>query len=112
MNLQRRHLLMLAAAVVVSPALTAAAQSGKKQYTFRGTIEKIDSKENKVSVNGENVAGWMPAMTMNYKVDKPEVLKSVKAGDQITATVYEGDFETLYNVQRVAPKGQQPSEKK
>jgi hypothetical protein len=36
-------------------------------------------------------------------VDKDSVLKEVKAGDQITATVYEGDFKTLYNVKVVPP---------
>ena len=44
----------------------------------------------------------MMAMTMTYKVDKPEVIDQIKAGDHITATVYDGDTQTLYNV-KVAP---------
>ena len=45
----------------------------------------------------------MGGMTMAYAVDKAdEVVTRVKAGDQITATVYEGDY-TLYEVQVVAP---------
>jgi Cu/Ag efflux protein CusF len=93
-------------AIVFTVALApASAQNGKKEYAFRGTVEKVDTQGNKLTVNNEKVEGWMASMTMTYKVDKPEVLKGVKAGDQITAKVYEGNFETLYNVQRVPPKG-------
>ena len=41
-------------------------------------------------------------MTMSYSVDKEDVLTKVKAGDTITAKVYDGDVKTLYDVQVVA----------
>lgn len=44
----------------------------------------------------------MGAMTMNYSVDKPEVLKTVKVGDLVSATVFQGDM-TLHNVEVVPP---------
>jgi Cu/Ag efflux protein CusF len=74
----------------------------KKEHAFKGKVEKVDEKSKMITVNNENVPGWMTSMTMSYKVDKPDVLKNVKAGDNITATVYDGDFQTLYNV-KVAP---------
>jgi len=40
----------------------------------------------------------MDAMTMSYPVDKPEVLKKIKVGDTITATVYKGEI-ILHDVQ-------------
>jgi Cu/Ag efflux protein CusF len=80
-----------------------AQQAGKKEYAFKGKVEKIDPKAKTLTVNGENVPGWMAAMTMTYTVDKDETLNAVKAGDQITAKVYEGDFKKLYDVKVVAP---------
>jgi Cu/Ag efflux protein CusF len=76
---------------------------GKKSYVFRGKVEKVDTVTKRLTVTNENVEGWMPPMTMGYSVDKADdVVKRVKAGDQITATVYDGDS-MLYNVQ-VVPK--------
>jgi Cu/Ag efflux protein CusF len=85
-------------------------QRGKKEYAFRGKVEKVDTKAKTLSVNGEDVPGWMMAMT--YGVDKADVINNVKAGDQITAKVYDGDFRTLYDVQVVPPKSNPAPPKK
>ena len=74
----------------------------KKEHAFKGKVESVNEKGKMITVNNENIPGWMPSMTMTYKVDKEAVLKAVKAGDNITATVYDGDFQTLYNI-KVAP---------
>ncbi len=91
--------MMLALGVSVSQAQTAE----KKAHTFRGKVEKVDAASKTMVVNGEKVEGWMAAMTMTYVVDKDEVFKTVKVGDQITAKVYDGDY-TLHDVQVVPPK--------
>jgi Cu/Ag efflux protein CusF len=78
-----------------------AAPAGKKEHVFRGKVEQVDSKAKTLTVNGENVEGWMAAMTMMYSADNPEVYDKVKPGDQITAKVYDGDFGTLHDVQVV-----------
>jgi Cu/Ag efflux protein CusF len=76
----------------------------KAAHQFRGKVEAVDAPAKKLTVNGENVEGWMGAMTMMYSPDKDEVLTKVKPGDEITATVYDGDFQTLYDVQVAAPR--------
>ena len=102
-----RRIVAVIAALVCALFVTVAVHTqtppaGKKDHAFKGKVEKVDEKTKMITVNNENVPGWMPSMTMVYKVDKPDVLKTVKAGDNITATVYDGDFQTLYNV-KVAP---------
>ena len=72
------------------------AQAGKKPLTFHGKVESVSADG--LTVNGEKVEGWMDAMTMKYKVDDPKVLKTIKPGDKITATVYKDDL-SLHKVQ-------------
>ena len=107
MNRTRRHTLTVFAGallcpLLMTPAAAYAQQPAKKEHVFKGKVEKIDEKAKTVTVNSEDVPGWMPAMTMAYKVDTEVALRGLKPGVQITATVYDGDFATLYNV-KAAP---------
>jgi Cu/Ag efflux protein CusF len=115
MNKTRRaRLVTLIGAAFVLLLLPAAhaQQGGKKEHAFRGKVERVDTKAKTLSVNGENVEGWMAAMTMTYGVDKEDVINKVKVGDQITAKVYDGDFKTLYEVKVVPAKsGEAPPKK-
>ncbi len=77
-------------------------QNGKKSYAFRGKVQQVDTGARSLTVTSEPIEGWMGAMTMGFAVDNDDVFNRVKAGDQITATVYDGDF-TLHDVQ-VAPQ--------
>lgn len=81
---------------------TSAQQDDKRAYRFRGTVRSVDVSAKTITVAGEKVEGWMTAMTMAYRVDEPDILRNIGAGDRITATVYAGDFTTLHGVRRVA----------
>ena len=102
MKSRYRCVTFLAAAILFTGVGFAQGDVGKKSYMFRGKIEAVDENAKSLKVNGEEVKGWMAAMTMDYKVDDQAVLKKVKPGDQITATVYDGD-PVLHKVQ-VMPK--------
>ncbi len=89
---------ILAAVVLMAAACLGQSSANKKAYTFHGKVEAVHKDAKNLTVNGEKVEGWMDAMTMNYKVDDPSILDKVKPGDQIMATVYDGDY-SLHKVQ-------------
>jgi Cu/Ag efflux protein CusF len=98
-----RFIAVLSLALLIAAAcLGQTPAPAKKSFQFHGKVESVSADG--LTVNGANVEGWMPAMTMKYKVDDPKTLKTVKAGDQITATVYEGDY-SLHKVQVVPKSG-------
>src|SRR5215813_11511142 len=109
-KLYQGRLIVLVATMICGLAMLAYGQQdgkgGKKEFTFHGKVEKVDATAKTLAVNNEAIPGWMSSMTMTYTVDKPDVLKNIKAGDQISAKVYDGDFKTLYEVKVVpAPSG-------
>lgn len=105
-----RLMTVFAAALLTAAICLAQAVPAKKALTFHGKVEAVNEAAKSLKVNGEKVEGWMDALTMDYKVDDPAILKKLKAGDQIMATVYEGDM-VLHKVM-VMPKTDNMKSKK
>ncbi|HVZ18982.1 MAG TPA: copper-binding protein [Terriglobales bacterium] len=105
-----RLMTVFAAALLTAAICLAQAVPTKKALTFQGKVETVNEAAKSLKVNGEKVEGWMDAMIMDYKVDDPAILKKLKAGDQIMATVYEGDM-VLHKVM-VMPKTDNMKSKK
>jgi protein SCO1/2 len=63
----------------------------EKRYPLRGQILTVGSNavsgQREVSVNHEDIPGFMPAMTMAYVVKTPALLDGVSPGDLFTATL-------------------------
>jgi cobalt-zinc-cadmium efflux system outer membrane protein len=83
-------------------------QAVKKEFMFRGKVEQVSTTTKRLTIHSEPIEGWMAEMTMAFAVDNDAVFDRVKAGDQITAKVYEGDF-TLHDVQVVPPRSTFPA---
>jgi len=78
----------------------AAAQTSRKPIRLAGHIESVDVAGKTVTIIHGDIPGFMAAMTMGYGVDDDAVLKKLKPGDDIVATVYAGDGK-LYKVRVV-----------
>jgi Cu/Ag efflux protein CusF len=103
MKFLHRLVAVLSLALLIAAATPAQTASAKKSSPFHGKVESVSPDG--LTVNSDKVEVWkMDAMTMKYKVDDPKILKTLKAGDEITATVYEGDY-SLHKVQVVAKSG-------
>jgi Cu/Ag efflux protein CusF len=94
----RRSISVLSAILLMTAVCLGQAASDKKAHTFHGKVEAVNKSANSLTVNGEKVEGWMDAMTMDYTVDDPSILDKLKPGDQIVATVYDGDY-SLHRIQ-------------
>jgi len=63
------------------------AQEQQKQYDLKGKVVRVDKAEKAVAVAGEDIPGFMGAMTMSYPVKDEQLLEKLSPGDQITAKI-------------------------
>src|SRR4030095_11964575 len=64
-----------------------------KQYQLQGQILDVKPDSNEVLVKHEDIPGFMPAMTMPYKVEDAKLLAGKDRGDLIPATLVVGETE-------------------
>jgi len=78
---------MLVGLTVVSVAIsTTGCAPTPKQYSLKGQVLEI-STGGEIVVKHDDIPGFMPAMTMPYKVRDPDALQEVQPGDSIAAAL-------------------------
>lgn len=61
--------------------------SSQKHYSLSGTVVSVNVKEKTANIDGAAIPDFMGAMKMDYPVPSEAELASLKAGENITATV-------------------------
>ena len=81
-----------------------------KRYHLKGKVVSIDKRANMANIDGEDIPGFMGAMTMPYIVKPASELDKLAPGDAITGDlVVQGDDSWLENVSVI---GRQASPRK
>jgi protein SCO1/2 len=79
-----------------------------KEYQLQGQILDIKPETGEVLVKHGDIPGFMPAMTMPYKVSDAKILSDKRPGDLITATLVVGETEA--HLSQIAKTGHAPIE--
>jgi protein SCO1 len=70
---------------VAKPDLTDASGSSFKTYRLRGRVVQTNRATGEVTIAHEAIAGFMPAMTMPYRLKDPGIMSELHPGDVLTA---------------------------
>ena len=87
-------------------ALAAASCSRERRYPLEGQVLAVDSVKGELTVRHSDIKGFMPGMTMPFKVTDKAVLKERKPGDLIRATLVVED--SLGRLEDVVRTGEAP----
>jgi protein SCO1 len=69
------------------PGSSSANQPGARKYHIRGVVVSSDAKTASVTLDTEEIPGYMQAMTMPYSLAQPNIAAELHAGDTVTATL-------------------------
>ena len=90
---RRATAVLLIAAFTLVTALACRQAPPPKEYELTGQILSVKPERNEVVVHHDDIKGFMPAMTMPYKVKDQGLLAGRKAGDLFKATLVVGEVE-------------------
>ena len=64
-----------------------AAAAGPREYHAEGVIRAVLPEMGLVVITHEEIAGYMPAMTMGFRAASPRIYESVEVGDTVRFTL-------------------------
>ena len=94
------------ALILVLAIASSSACSSAREYELRGQVTAVAADRGEITVKHEDIRGFMPAMTMPFKVRERETVSQYRAGDIISATLVVDD-EAAY-LTRIARTGYEP----
>jgi protein SCO1/2 len=68
-------------------AVLAVGCSNQKSYPLVGQVISVDPERQELTIRHEDIRGFMPGMTMPFKVKDPAQVAAARPGDLITATL-------------------------
>jgi|SoiMethySBSTD1v2_1073268.scaffolds.fasta_scaffold00698_41 protein SCO1/2 len=108
MRIRLPYSILLTSALAVAAACTGK-PADSHEYTLQGQVLSIAGDHKEATIKHEDIKGFMPAMTMPYKVREGKELENLTPGDLINATlVVESNDAYLKGIKKV---GQAPLEK-
>ena len=66
--------------------------ANEKHYDLKGKVVAVNKNDRTITIAHEDIAGYMPAMTMPFKIKDDASLEIVTPGDQIAATLVVDDL--------------------
>jgi protein SCO1/2 len=76
-----------AGSALVVLAIVTAACSGEKRYPLTGQVVAVNAERQELTVKHQDIRGFMPGMTMPFKVKDAQQVADSRPGDLITATL-------------------------
>ena len=83
----------LGIAAVALALAGAACRPAAREYELEGQVVAVDPARQELTIRHQDISGFMPGMTMAFKVRDPRLMNGRAAGELVTATLVVDDAE-------------------
>jgi protein SCO1/2 len=94
----RFFLSLLICASAIGLACKPRRNPNEKRYDLKGKVVAVNKSERTATIAHEDIKGYMPAMTMPFKIKSDADLEMLKAADQVTGTLVVDDVESWVEI--------------
>ncbi|HEY3103504.1 MAG TPA: SCO family protein, partial [Pyrinomonadaceae bacterium] len=79
--------------------------TNEKRYPMKGVVVAVDKAQHTATIKHEDIPGYMPGMTMDFKIKNNADLDVMKPGDQITGTLVIDDISSWIEITAITEGG-------
>lgn len=79
--------------------------ANEKRYPLKGKVIEVNKAERTATIKHEDIPGYMPAMTMAFKLKNDGDLQMLKAGDEVSANLVVTDVDSWVEVTAIVEGG-------
>lgn len=77
----------------------------EKRYPIEGKVVAVNKTDRTATINHKDIPGYMPGMTMEFKIKNDADLEIMKAGDQITGTLVVDEVSSWVEITSITEGG-------
>jgi protein SCO1/2 len=74
----------------------------EKRYPINGKVIAVDKKDRTATIEHEDIVGYMPAMTMPFRIKNDADLEMMKPGDRVTGSLVVDDTSSWVEIATIA----------
>src|SRR5438105_10555628 len=95
-------ILLLSCITVLVAGCRPRPSANEKRYPIKGKIVAVDKTDRTATIEHEDIVGYMPAMTMPFKIKNDADLEMMKPGDQVTGNLVIDDPSSWVEIATIA----------
>ena len=94
--------LLLSCFVVLVAGCRPRPSANQKRYPINGKVIAINKTDRTATIEHKDIVGYMPAMTMPFKIKNDADLEMMKPGDQVTGSLVVNDTSSWVEIATIA----------